>query len=85
MPGEGSVLGRPRRRHATAQMRDSIRILAAASTALPAETGDEPQQEELYDNAHRVLMKARWATFLRCCDLLHAVDHVAMDMGLKTS
>ena len=83
LPGEGSVLGCLWRRHATAQMRDSIRILAAASTALPAETGNAPKQEELHEHVHRVLMKARWATLLRCCDLLHAEDQLAMATGQK--
>ena len=63
--GEGFVLGRPWCRCATAQMRDSIRVLAAASTALPGEAGDELQRKELHDVVHRVLAKARWATILR--------------------
>ena len=81
VPEKGFVIEHPWCRQATEQMRDTIRILAAASTALLAETGTEPQREELHDNVHRLLVKARWAIRVRCRDLRHAVDHLAMGIG----
>ena len=70
---------------ATEQMRDTMRALAAASTALLAETGNEPQREELHDNVRRLLVRARWAILVHCRDLLHAKDHLAMRMGQKVA
>ena len=81
VPEEGFVIEYPWCRSAPEQMHGCI--LAAASTALPAGTGNEPQREELRDNVHRVFVKARWATLLPCHDLLHTVDHLATMMGQK--
>ena len=81
----GFCIEYPWSRQAAEKMRDTMRARAAASTALLAETGNEPQREERHDNLHRLLVRARWAIIVHCRDLLHAKDHLAMRMGQQVT
>ena len=71
----------PWRRSTSGQMQGCI--LTAVSTALPVETGNELQQDELHDNDQRTCMAIRWAVLRRCYDLPHAVDLLAATLGHK--
>ena len=70
----------PDGRQVNARMHDAICILAATTTALSADAGNEPQWGELHDDVLRTLRGSRW-TVLIYYDPLHAEDHLAMGMG----